>query len=72
MANDVHLTARERELLRLLAAGNNLRQCAKIMTVAPCTANTHAANIRAKTGAPTTVAVAIWAAKNRGEWEREE
>jgi tetratricopeptide (TPR) repeat protein/DNA-binding CsgD family transcriptional regulator/cellulose biosynthesis protein BcsQ len=54
------LTAREREVLRLLAAGRSNREIASVLFIAPKTASVHVSNILAKLGAATrTEAAAI-------------
>jgi DNA-binding CsgD family transcriptional regulator len=54
------LTAREREVLRLLAAGRSNREIAAVLFIAPKTASVHVSNILAKLGASSrTEAAAI-------------
>jgi len=54
------LTAREREVLRLLAAGRSNREIAAALFIAPKTASVHVSNILAKLGAASrTEAAAI-------------
>ena len=54
------LTAREREVLRLLAAGRSNREIAAALFIAPKTASVHVSNILAKLGASSrTEAAAI-------------
>jgi DNA-binding NarL/FixJ family response regulator len=54
------LTAREREVLRLLAAGRSNREIAAVLFIAPKTASVHVSNILGKLGAASrTEAAAI-------------
>ncbi len=54
------LTSREREVLRLLAAGRSNREIASVLFIAPKTASVHVSNILAKLGAASrTEAAAI-------------
>ncbi len=54
------LTAREREVLRLLAAGRSNREIAAELFIAPKTASVHVSNILGKLGAASrTEAAAI-------------
>jgi DNA-binding NarL/FixJ family response regulator len=54
------LTARERDVLRLLAAGRSNREIASALFIAPKTASVHVSNILAKLGAASrTEAAAI-------------
>jgi DNA-binding CsgD family transcriptional regulator len=47
------LTAREREVLRLVALGSNTRRIADELAVSPATVRSHVANAMAKTGTHT-------------------
>jgi DNA-binding CsgD family transcriptional regulator len=54
------LTSREREVLRLIAAGRSNREIASVLFIAPKTASVHVSNILAKLGASSrTEAAAI-------------
>ena len=54
------LTAREREVLRLLVAGRSNREIAAALFIAPKTASVHVSNILSKLGASSrTEAAAI-------------
>lgn len=53
------LTAREREVLRLVAAGRSNQEIADELTVSPLTAKTHVARILAKLGARDRVHLVI-------------
>jgi len=54
------LTSREREVLRLIAAGRSNREIASVLFIAPKTASVHVSNILAKLGAASrTEAAAI-------------
>ena len=56
----VSLTAREREVLRLIAAGRSNREIASVLFIAPKTASVHVSNILGKLGAASrTEAAAI-------------
>ena len=58
--NAVALTPRERECLRLLAAGESTKRIAFILSISAKTAQHHVANAKAKLGARNSVhAVAI-------------
>jgi len=61
------LTAREQEVLRLLAAGRTNREIASELFIAPKTASVHVSNILAKLGAASrTEAAAIAHAEGIG------
>ena len=54
------LTSREREVLRLLAAGRSNREIAAVLFITPKTASVHVSNILGKLGAASrTEAAAI-------------
>ena len=54
------LTSREREVLRLIAAGRSNREIASVLYIAPKTASVHVSNILGKLGAASrTEAAAI-------------
>jgi len=54
------LTSREREVLRLIAAGRSNREIASVLFIAPKTASVHVSNILGKLGASSrTEAAAI-------------
>ncbi|HME64412.1 MAG TPA: response regulator transcription factor, partial [Streptosporangiaceae bacterium] len=54
------LTSREREVLRLIAAGRSNREIASVLFIAPKTASVHVSNILGKLGAASrTEAAAI-------------
>src|SRR5208282_2538433 len=56
----VALTSREREVLRLIAAGRSNREIASVLFIAPKTASVHVSNILGKLGAASrTEAAAI-------------
>jgi DNA-binding NarL/FixJ family response regulator len=58
--HELGLTAREREVLRLLAAGRSNREIASVLFIAPKTASVHVSNILAKLNASSrTEAAAI-------------
>ena len=60
-ATHASLTPREREVLRLLAAGRTDRAIAAALSVSPHTASTHVRNILAKLGAESRTAAAAYA-----------
>ncbi|WP_341871505.1 helix-turn-helix transcriptional regulator [Sphingomonas aurantiaca] len=45
----LHLTAREEEVLRLVARGRSARAVASELNIAPCTVERHIENVRLKT-----------------------
>jgi pimeloyl-ACP methyl ester carboxylesterase/DNA-binding CsgD family transcriptional regulator len=57
------LSAREREVLRLVAAGLSDRQIADVLVLSPHTVHRHVANIRAKLRLPTRAAAAAEAVR---------
>jgi predicted ATPase/DNA-binding SARP family transcriptional activator/DNA-binding CsgD family transcriptional regulator len=59
------LTSREREVVRLIAAGRTNRQIAEALHIAEPTAAKHVGNILAKLGLDTREQVAAWYAANR-------
>jgi DNA-binding NarL/FixJ family response regulator len=58
------LTAREREVLRLLARGLSNREIAAVLSIAEATARTHVENIMGKLGVSDRVQAAVWAARH--------
>lgn len=56
------LTPKERQVLRLLASGMDQRKIAERLGVSPRTIEAHTKHLRAKTGAQTTVHMAVMAA----------
>lgn len=65
LAADPVLTAREREVLSLLAAGMNAPSAAAELFLSPHTVRTHVQNARLKLGASTTVQAIAIALRNR-------
>ena len=61
-ARDV-LTARETEVLRLVAAGRTDAQIARDLVLSAHTVHRHVSNIRTKLGVPSRAAAAAWAAQ---------
>ncbi|NRO95084.1 hypothetical protein GWC77_03900 [Paraburkholderia sp. NMBU_R16] len=55
-------TPREREILRLLAAGLSDKQAARALSISDMTARKHRANLLRKTGAPNVCALIFMAA----------
>jgi pimeloyl-ACP methyl ester carboxylesterase/DNA-binding CsgD family transcriptional regulator len=60
------LTAREVEVLRLVAAGSTDAEIAERLVLSTHTVHRHVSNIRAKLGVPSRAAAAAWAAR-RGQ-----
>jgi DNA-binding NarL/FixJ family response regulator len=58
------LTAREREVIRLVAAGHTNQQIATRLGVTERTARTHVSNILAKLGLTSRTQAALWAERN--------
>jgi predicted ATPase/DNA-binding CsgD family transcriptional regulator len=58
------LTAREREVLRLIASGCSDKEIAVALGIARFTASNHVSNIRAKLGSPSRAAVAALAVRD--------
>lgn len=58
------LTAREREVLRLIANGNSDKEIAAALGITRYTASNHVSNIRAKLGTPSRAAVAALAVRD--------
>ena len=62
---DTHgLTAREVDILRLVAAGRSNRQIGETLTISERTAENHVAHILAKLDLDSRTAVAAWAVRN--------
>ncbi len=55
------LTAREREIVALIAAGRSNKAIAEELFISPATAARHVANILAKLGFTSRAQVAAWA-----------
>ncbi|HEU0114876.1 MAG TPA: LuxR C-terminal-related transcriptional regulator [Thermomicrobiales bacterium] len=62
--NDVGLTARERDVLRLLVAGQSNPQIAAALFISPRTASTHVTNILAKLGVASRTEAAACAVRD--------
>ena len=60
---DADLSAREREVLRLVAAGLSDAEIAERLVLSPHTVHRHVANIRTKLGQPSRAAAAAYAAR---------
>jgi DNA-binding CsgD family transcriptional regulator len=58
------LTAREREVLRLVAAGQTNREIAAALFVTPRTAATHVTHILAKLGVASRTEATAWAIRH--------
>jgi predicted ATPase/DNA-binding NarL/FixJ family response regulator len=61
------LTAREREVVALIAAGKSNRAIGAELFISPATAARHVANILAKLGFTSRSQVAVWAASRAGQ-----
>jgi DNA-binding NarL/FixJ family response regulator len=61
------LTAREREVVALIAAGKSNRAIGAELFISPATAARHVANILAKLGFTSRSQVAVWAAAQAGQ-----
>jgi predicted ATPase/DNA-binding CsgD family transcriptional regulator len=61
------LTAREREVVGLIAAGKSNRAIGAELFISPATAARHVANILAKLGFTSRSQVAVWAASRAGQ-----
>ena len=59
------LTARERQVLALVAQGQTDAQIAEQLMLSPHTVHRHVANARTKLGVPTRSAAAAWALTNQ-------
>jgi len=55
-----NLTAREREILTLVAEGLTDAQIARMLVLSPHTVHRHVANVRTKLGVPSRAAAAAW------------
>jgi DNA-binding NarL/FixJ family response regulator len=60
----IALTAREREVLRLVAEGLRDREIAQRLVLSPHTVHRHVANIRTKLGRPSRAAAVAYAARH--------
>ena len=58
------LTAREREVLELIAAGHSNREIARALTLAEKTIKTHVSNILMKLGVADRTQAALWAVRH--------
>lgn len=63
-AGAARLTAREREVLRLVARGETDAEIAARLLLSPHTVHRHLANIRTKLGVPSRAAAAAWALRH--------
>lgn len=59
-----HLTARELEVVRLVAANFCGKQTADVLGISECTVDKHKQNIFKKTGLTSNVELAVWATNN--------
>ena len=64
LASDKTLTAREHEVLRLIAEGLSDREIAGRLVISPHTAHRHASNIRTKLGQPSRAAAVAYAVRH--------
>ena len=63
-AADPQLTAREREVLELIARGRSNREIARALTVSEKTVKTHVSNILMKLGVADRTQAALWAVRH--------
>lgn len=63
------LTAREREVLDLIAAGRSNREIARALTLAEKTVKTHVSNVLMKLGVSDRTQAALWAVRHTEERE---
>jgi DNA-binding CsgD family transcriptional regulator len=68
-AEDTTLTAREKQILVMLAAGAANKEIADRLCISPHTVRTHIYNLYAKIKTPNRVQAALWAANNLSELE---
>jgi len=59
MENNMHLTAREREIIRLAGQGLTQFQIARRLFISPHTVNQHLRNARERAGCNSTLQLAI-------------
>lgn len=60
----VHLTARERDVLELILAGNSNRQIATILAISEKTVKTHCGHLFQRLGVRDRTQAALWAERN--------
>lgn len=60
----LHLTARENEVGKLIAAGKTNREIARTLTISPRTVDRHVENILTKLGATKRTQIAAWISEN--------
>jgi DNA-binding NarL/FixJ family response regulator len=63
-AGEPQLTAREREVLQLLAEGRSNREIARMLTVSEKTVKTHVSNVLMKLGVADRTQAALWAVRH--------
>jgi DNA-binding NarL/FixJ family response regulator len=63
-ATEPQLTAREREVLELIARGRSNREIARALTLSEKTVKTHVSNILMKLGVADRTQAALWAVRN--------
>jgi PAS domain S-box-containing protein len=61
----IHLTARETEVLGLLANGSSNNEIAKVLSVSPHTVKSHVMNILGKLGVKDRTRAAVWAVRRK-------
>lgn len=62
---DIALTPREQEILRLIARGFSNKKIADILSISPDTVKTHTRNIFSKLGVADRTQAAVWAASHK-------
>ncbi|WP_456438569.1 response regulator [Psychroserpens sp.] len=64
MAGEIHLTKREKEILKLIADGYTTPKISQQLSIAPTTVETHRRNLIEKTGVPNTKGLVRFAIEN--------
>lgn len=64
------LTPRERQVISLLLDGYRIPTIAAALSISEQTVKHHLASARMRTNTEDTIALAVWACRNRGRWDR--